>query len=549
MLLGMMIFPCCMGVVWAQPDYSHLGFAVPVDIPMVLSGNFGEFRRNHFHTGIDIKTQGREGLPLYASHDGHVSRIGVGPYGYGLVLYIDHPNGYTTVYGHMQRFRPDIAAWVEAQQYACERFAVQLFPPADLFPVRQGDRIGWSGNSGGSFGPHLHFEVRQTETEFPMNCLLFGFDIADTRPPEVPAIWVFDTGTGAGKRYPVKRTASGFRITDAMEIKAGVSYGFGVETIDRLNGASNRCGVYSIRVSLGGEKLYEHRMEALNFATKRYINAHMVASEYANHSRDVHRCYRLPNNKLDIYCFEGTGHFSTEHMPTPEFIVRDSYGNETVVIGSLVEAGRAVNVERDVFSWDRDEFRRTDSANVFIRKGTLYDDCPADLALEKSPDGALSPAVRVGNPDIPLQEKILVELPVGALPAEQQSKALLTRWDPVKRRHRACGGKYQFGWVSAWVTDFGQYQVMIDDSAPVIETQRLGQQNTLRFRITDDLSGIAHYEGRVDGAWKLFTYDYKKNRLEWRFGDDALTRGRHEVEITVRDERGNERILRERFTL
>lgn len=532
----------------SSSPYADLGFRAPVDIPMALSGNFGEFRKNHFHTGLDIKTQGREGIDLFSCHDGYVSRIGVSPYGYGNVLYIDHPNGYTTVYAHMQSFAPLIQEWVRQQQYAQETYAIQLHPDPEQFPVKRGAFIGLSGNSGGSFGPHLHFEIRQTATEFPMNGLLFGFDITDTRAPEVPAIWVFDVADDAGKRYPVKRTSTGYRVAEPIA-RGGAKFGFGVETVDRLNGASNRCGVYTVTVFLRGDTLYHHRMDKLDFSTKRYINAHMDARQYGQNRRDVHRCYRQPNNALDIYHYPGNGQFITGEKEPFKVVVTDTYGNQTVVEGEIYDPipGQESADVRSTF-WNKDNFWQLDGVNVLLRKGSLYTSAHWSPASAASRSDALSPSIQIGADGESIQEEMLVELRVGELPADKQSKVLIARYDPAKKRYRCYGGAYMFGWVSTWVPELGRYQVLIDETPPSAEITSAGTGGVFRARISDNLSGIEFYEGRIDGEWVLFTYDYKKNRLEYRPKPGDIPSGEHTLTVTVRDERGNETVVEQEFS-
>ena len=539
-----------------QSPYTHVDFGPPMDIPLLLSGNFGEFRRNHFHSGLDIKTQGREGIALKAVQSGSVSRVRVSPFGYGLALYIDHPSGYTTVYAHMSAFSPEVAAWVEQEQYRLEQFEVDLYPPSGMFPFAKGEYIGLSGNTGGSFGPHLHFEVRETATEFPMNGLLFGLDIQDSRPPEANALWVFKTeeglayGSFKGKRHTLIKGSQG--ATAKIRLPAGQTFGFGVESIDRLNGASNRCGVYSVSLIQGADTVHHHVIDKLDFSTKRFINAHMVAWAYAQDKRSVHRCYRLPNNQLDIYHTPGNGTLKFDTPGTFElaFHLRDVHGNLTVVKAAIevYDAGETETATvGNRLAFEQAHYLRHPDANVHLPKGCLYDDTPVAIETGGSAAGALGPKVKIGDGSVPVQEAFTLEMHAGPLPAELQSKALLVRANGS--RLRAAGGTYMFGWVSAQVKQFGTYQVMVDSLAPTISATILGTSNTLRFRIADDLSGIVHYAGKVDGMWRLFTYLPRKNRLEFQWESGELAKGEHEVEITVEDERGNVQVRSWTFTL
>ena len=152
----------------AQNSYPQDYFQSPLEIPLILSGTFAELRSNHFHSGLDIKTQQQSGLKVMAAASGFVSRIKVSHFGYGKALYITHPNGYTTVYAHLQNFNPEIDAYIKHRQYKNESYEIELFPKAGELLVNNGDIVAYSGNTGGSGGPHLHFEIRNKQ-EHPMN--------------------------------------------------------------------------------------------------------------------------------------------------------------------------------------------------------------------------------------------------------------------------------------------------------------------------------------------------------------------------------------------
>jgi len=260
-LTGFLLITTIVGFSQQYPkDY----FRSPLEIPLNLSGNFGELRTNHFHAGIDIKTEQREGLNVLAAAEGHISRIKVSSAGYGYALYIDHPNGYTTVYGHLLTYAPKIDEYVKKQQYELESFSVDLYPDRGVLPVTKGEIIGLSGNSGSSGGPHLHFEVRETQTEKLVNPLLFGLDVKDKIPPSVSAVWIVplnDSSWVNGARLPValETKAGGLKSTSVPKVFGEV--GFAVTTIDMLDGNSNRCGIYRIEFYVDGTQVYGQRMD------------------------------------------------------------------------------------------------------------------------------------------------------------------------------------------------------------------------------------------------------------------------------------------------
>ena len=265
----------------ANPDpYPDDYFDSPLRIPLLLSGSFAEMRSNHFHGGLDIKTQGHAGYGVHAAAEGWISRIAVASGGYGNALYVSHPNGYMTVYAHLDRFAEPIASYIKALQYEQETFEVQSFPGKDKFPVAKGQQIAWSGNSGSSAGPHLHFEVRDEQTSEPVNPALWGFDITDTTPPRIYRFKVYAKGPDSIIRLRDK-VSGGWRTLGPGEdafielirqngsivlqrvdrIEASGTVAFGVQTHDFHEGSNNLLGQYRIDLEVDGETLFHSELE------------------------------------------------------------------------------------------------------------------------------------------------------------------------------------------------------------------------------------------------------------------------------------------------
>ena len=247
-------------------------FHAPVDIPIQFTGSFGELRGTHFHSGIDIRTNGQIGLPLYSAESGHVSRVSVSPTGFGLALYIAHHNGYTTVYGHMDRFAPRIAEWVKAQQYQKKRFALDVELSPEILPVEKGEMIGWSGNSGSSGGPHLHYEIRNTQTNRSLNPGFFGFQAADTKSPVFNFVHVYPIsddshidGSLRSKRYKTVLSQGAYQIEGRPTLSAFGEIGFGVDVTDYLDANWSKCGIYSLELRVDSVLIHRFSLESLNF--------------------------------------------------------------------------------------------------------------------------------------------------------------------------------------------------------------------------------------------------------------------------------------------
>ena len=288
----------------AQNNYPQDYFSNPLEIPLILSGNFAELRSNHFHSGLDIKTQQRRGLKVIASARGFVSRIKVSHYGYGKALYISHPNGYTTVYAHLQKFAPEIEAYIKKHQYEKESYEVEMFPSAESLPILKDSIVAYSGNSGGSGGPHLHFEIRDKE-ERPINPMLFGIDVKDSSNPIVKSIYAYplDDKSFVNKKnakhklrlIPLK---NGEYAVESIEAIGNI--GFGIETIDRQDLAANSNGVYNIQTFINGSRNFELDFKRFSFDETKHLNQLIDYEHYTTKKQRIQKLFRI-NNPLSIF--------------------------------------------------------------------------------------------------------------------------------------------------------------------------------------------------------------------------------------------------------
>lgn len=544
----------------SKSQYPQHYFRSPLDIPLNLSGNFGELRTNHFHSGIDIKTEQREGLSVYAVAEGYVSRIKVSPFGYGYALYITHPNGYTTLYGHLKSYSDKIRKYVKAEQYRMESFSVDLFPAAYVLPVVKGEVIGFSGNTGGSGGPHLHFEIRETETEKLINPLLFGFDVKDKISPSITGIWLaplndssWVSGVQSIKNFSTKIHSGKSSLVETNPIGVYGDIGMAIHTSDALDGNSNRCGVYRIELLVDSIMVFAQTFDQLDFATNRAMNAHTIYEKFKKDRSSIHRSYRLENNPLDIYdnlLNDGILSFRDGHRHIVIYIVTDFKGNKSTLrfmIQSQKPTATKPNIESPplaYFDFENENVLDMGEVKIAIDAYSLYEDLEFNMTKQTKMANAISPTFIIASPYVPLHSGYQLSINTGALSDRVKNKALIVRWDQDKDRIYPELSTYENGWITASPQYFGYFGVMVDTIAPSLSSidfaANLKGRTMFSFRIKDGLSDIHEIIPRIDGKWALMEYDPKNSRINYYFDPEYIQHGKHSFELIIRDERKNE---------
>ena len=272
----------------------------PLNIDLILSGTFGELRSNHFHAGIDLKTKGVEGLNVYSIADGYISRVKVSSFGYGKVIYIAHYDGNTSVYAHLKEFSQKIDSIVKIEQYKIKKFEIDYYLQKDAIKIKQKEIIGKSGNSGSSAGAHLHFEIRDSKTQKPINPLYFNFNIKDDIKPEIKKLKVYNlNNTNKHQTFDVIKKENNYFVDDTLHTNG--DFGIGISTYDKSNYAYNKNGVYSIKLYVDEKLTFHFIADTLDFITTRFINAHIDYKEKIQNKIKYHRLFKLPFNKLKNY--------------------------------------------------------------------------------------------------------------------------------------------------------------------------------------------------------------------------------------------------------
>ena len=525
-------------------------FKNPLNVDLVLSGTFGELRSNHFHSGMDIKTLQREGLDVLAAGDGFVSRINIQHYGYGKALYIQHPNGYTTVYGHLQKFSPEIEAYIKKQQYAKETYEIELFPKEGELKVIAGDLVAYSGNTGGSGGPHLHFEIRDGQQR-PMNPNLFGIEIKDSQAPTVNSLWVYPLGenahvNGSGDRQRVKLTPLKDGSFKAEDLTACGEIGFGVNTTDKLDGAPNNNGIYQIDAVLNGDSIFQLTFDRFSFSETRHLNQLIDYEYFSNNKSRITRLYVQPSNPLSVYRnVVNNGAITIQDSLTYLYniTIRDFAGNEKL-IRIPIKGQQPTNTitknikETDYFVKANDAFNIEENGiDVYIPKGSLYEDTYLDISFTGD-------TIHLDKDDIPIHSNITIGFDVSKYSEESKEKMFIARLG--YRGRPSYSSTYKKGnRFTTGIRTFGDYTLVADIKPPSIspinfkDGQWISSNSDIKLRISDDLSGIKSYRATVNGKFILMEYEYKSNTLTHNFSDGVVTETENKLKLIVIDNVGN----------
>lgn len=568
------VSPTKQAVTESEPQtYPKNYFRAPLDIPLTLAGNFGEIRNNHFHSGLDFKTDNREGLPIYAPADGYVSRIKVQAAGYGNALYITHPNGFVTVYGHLSAYNSIITTYLRKEQYKLESFEVDFKLAPDAIPVKKSDLVALSGNTGGSRGPHLHFEVRDEKTEFAINPLLFGFDVKDSVKPVISKIGIypmneisFINAKNEDAFYPVVARSlaeSTISIPAADTIKVHGFIGFGLTTYDTEDARTNVNGTYSVELKVDSEIIYLHKINTFSFDQWRYVNAHIDYPEKKKKGLIIQRCYLLPNNKLPIYeVKKNRGYYLFTDKKTHHIIItaKDIFGNKRVVsfyvksspLASIKPKAIPAKNVVEKFLYNQNNAFATTNFQINLPKEVIYNDINFEFYVSDSAKG-IAPLYHVHKDDEPVQSYYEMAIKPRKLAERLQNKTVIVSMNGGVRTSE--GGEWDktFGGVKTQTKTFGTFTLAVDSVPPVLSpivafaNKNIKAAKWLRFRMYDSLSGIKSYRGTIDGKWILMQCDAKSNLLYYIF-DERIGSGKHELKVLVEDKKGNSKTYAYHFT-
>ena len=535
----------------AQENYPQDTFRPPLDIPLILAGTFGELRSNHFHSGIDIKTQQRQGLPVYAISEGSVTRIKISRWGYGKAIYVAHPNGYTSVYAHLKKFSPEIEEYIKKVQYKKQSYEVEVFPDFGEVKVEKDNIIAYSGNTGGSSGPHLHFEIRNSVTEKPTNPLLYGLEVRDATNPILSQIFAYPLSKDAIVNQRNTKTQINFSKQKdgtflADKVTAIGTIGLGFIGFDRQDMAANKNGIYAVQQLVNGQVYTEYDFETFSFGETRYINTFIDYDHYGKSRQRIQRLFKDPSNRLSIYStLKNDGKIAVREGLSykVELLLKDLEGNVTKAVIPIEGGKKATKIEKTEPKTDNYLIAKKPNnydlraAKVYFPSNTFYNDFYVDLK-----GGA--DTVKIHNSRVPAHRNFTITFDVSNYIKENRKKMFIARLD--KKMKASYASTYKRGTTFTTRTkNLGTYTLAMDTIAPKIraknfkDKQWLNNYSYLSLMISDDFSGVDSYTATLNGEWILMEYEPKNRTITYNFDDKILDQKKCVLEVVVTDNVGN----------
>lgn len=537
---------------FAQITYPQDYFRSPMDLPVHASGTFGELRTNHFHAGLDFRTKQKTGFPVYAVANGHVSRIRVSAYGYGRAVYIDHPNGYTTLYGHLEGYSKKIDDYVRAKQYEKQSFDVELFLKPGELKVEKNEIIALSGNSGSSGGPHLHFEYRDTKTEMIINPLHFGLDkkMKDTKKPDIKGLMGYPLGNDAvlnesQKPYilNLKQQPDGTYLADRIYARGNI--GFAIQATDKSTGSSGANGIYKAELFYNGTSAYSYKFDTFAFDESRYVNNFVDYKNWYSTGQRFQKLFIKTPYPLSLLRVNKTnGQFSIVPGEIKNFRIEvsDFHGNMSIINGSIEYSDKPATVleTKTITPYfvkaGNDHIYTKDNVSVFIPANAFYEDFYMDFKVH---DGGL----HLHNASVPVHTAVTVSFDVKHLLPDVLKKTFIAG---VSSKRVSYNNSYmEEGRLTAKVKTLGDFKLAQDTVAPKIyspdfkEGEWLSDKRSFSMKMGDDLSGIATFDAWLNGKWALMQYDYKAKTIRHYFSDGIVAEGKNELKVVVTDNVGN----------
>ncbi len=541
------------------PNYPKGYFRWPLDIKPALAANFGELRPNHYHMGLDCRTDQKQNLRVSAAADGYIAKVKIEPFGFGRSIYINHPNGLTTLYAHLNEYNPELEKYVTAEQYKQKSWKVFLDIPANLFPVTKGQFIAYSGSTGGSEGPHLHFEIRDTKTDKVLNPLLFGFDITDNVAPDVLKLAMYDRSISvfeqSPKMFSVKKLNGVYVTIPPLLISNSNRVSFAITAFDRFTGSGNRNGIFEAILYDNEIPVVGFQLDSISYDETRYLNAHIDYRLRSTGGPFVQHVSRLPGYPNGIYKIihgDGVIQLDDDSVHKIRIEVKDAYGNTSNVqfavkrgpdVSKKIKPDLVSTVNQKIFYPGAINVFENDHINATLPANCLYD--TIHFRYNETNPKTGNAVYQLHSPDVPVHAYFPVKIKA-SIPIDLRNKVVmqcywntktdfakavpLTNWDEI-------------GWYQASFREFGNFQLLIDTTAPNIapvgfrDGMNCTKLNRIAFVVGDNTKEVKNFSATLDGNWLRFTND--KARAFIYIFDDHCPPGQHELKITATDQVGN----------
>lgn len=556
-----------------RDQYPKGSYISPMEAPIMLSGSFGSLRKRHFHAGTDMRTNNVEGEVVRAVMDGHITRINISTSGYGNCVYMQHPNGTVSVYGHLQAFNPSIEAYARKQQYAQKKAELEIYPSAKEFILKQGDLIGWSGNTGGSEGPHLHFELRTNGGALPYNSYLSGIRYDDNTPPTFHTLYLYNIDEknyeasfkkAHARKLPKTNPNKNLSLRDTLNVSTLT--GFGIELTDFVNRRSLSCNITELECYLDEQRIYRFDLNAIAFDETAYADAHVDYALRARNGKRVHLLFLQPGNHLSRYTTTKRGLITTAKGETHAVRIRatDAAGNSSelafIIRGSGTKARYPSNGTH--INWKNGGNINKKEYQLTIPAEALFADLYYNDKIDSSTTTrAISPTYELHSEQVGLRKNITLRIPRNAIPLNIPSnKVYLARWNRDKKRYLYYSTPTHINqyWITCKTREFGTYALFCDTIPPYVVNKQwdtiCNEQtlpNAFRFdlEVRDSSTSIGTIQGTIDGKWALWESEPKEGRI-WHQVDTTYMphqEGAHELYLLLQDAVGNKQELTCRF--
>tara|TARA_Y100000768_G_scaffold83720_1_gene59782 strand:+ start:5602 stop:7227 length:1626 start_codon:yes stop_codon:yes gene_type:complete len=522
----------------------------PINIPIKISGTFGELRNTHFHSGVDIKTEGKQGVKIFSIKDGYVKRIKISKYGFGKAIYLNHHDGTTSVYGHLKKFSSEIEKFVKEIQYKKKSYEIEIYPKNNLFVYKSGELIGYSGNTGSTSGPHLHFEVRDTKTNYPINPLKILENVNDTIIPKINNLYLYDVMSDGTyhliEKIKLKKINSNYFLTDTIK-NSGI-LGIGINYYDKQDISYSKNGAYSIDFKMNNETIFDYKMDTISLYDKRYLKLLVDFENWYLKKNKIQKLFVHPKSKytfLNKKNYDGIIKVENDKNYIGNIEIKDYNGN-TSRIGIIIKGTPKQLMKKQIKNYniksDLEYTLESKNIKVKIKKNTFFNDVYIPFKF-------INDTLDLGKNLYPIDKRIKIIYDIKNLDSTYQKKGFISKINEKNKTEFIWTEKLNNIW-SINTNILGKYTISIDTTPPSIKpmnfknNQLINNQNTLKLRIKDDLSGIKKINGSINGKWILLEHEPKNNTISYNLSDINFNSSKYELEIVALDYLGNKELYK-----